>query len=171
MLHGRKAFKAHPKLCRELLRQEVFFISEKINNLFLILFSLNNLSMADEKKAYFAGGCFWCVEEAFEQTSGVIKVKSGYTGGHVKNPTYEQVTYKNTGHYEAVVVYDPKKISYDQLLDIFENIDPYDAKGQFTIKDLVIYLQFSIKMMMRKNAFENSKKRLKSQMLLTLRHI
>ena len=92
--------------------------------------------MADEKKAYFAGGCFWCVEEAFEQTSGVIKAISGYTGGYVKNPTYEQVTYKNTGHYEAVeVVYDPKKVSYDQLLDIFwKNIDPYDAQGQFCDK-------------------------------------
>ena len=85
--------------------------------------------MAEEKKAYFAGGCFWCVEEAFEKTPGVLKAISGYTGGDLKNPTYEQVTYNETGHYEAVeVIYDPKVISYDQLLNVFwKNIDPYDA--------------------------------------------
>ena len=112
--------------------------------------------------AVFAGGCFWCVEEAFEQTSGVIKAISGYTGGHVKNPTYEQVTYKNTGHYEAVeVTYDPKKISYEQLLDIFwKNIDPYDAQGQFCDKGSSYLTAVFYQNDEEKNAFEESKKRL-----------
>ena len=129
---------------------------------FLILFSLNNLTMADEKKAYFAGGCFWCVEEAFEKTDGVKEVKSGYTGGHVKNPTYEQVTYEETGHYEAVeVIYDPNKISYDQLLDVFwKNIDPYDAKGQFCDKGSSYLSAVFYQNDDEKKAYEESKKRL-----------
>ena len=129
---------------------------------FLILFSLNNLTMADEKKAYFAGGCFWCVEEAFEKTDGVKEVKSGYTGGHVKNPTYEQVTYEETGHYEAVeVIYDSNKISYDQLLDIFwKNIDPYDAKGQFCDKGSSYLSAVFYQNDDEKKAYEESKKRL-----------
>ncbi len=83
--------------------------------------------------AQFAGGCFWCIEADFEKQEGIIRVTSGYTGGQLKNPTYEQVTYKNTGHYEAIEVeYDPSIISYQQLLDIFWlHVDPFDAKGQF----------------------------------------
>ena len=135
---------------------------KRLITFFLIIISLNNLSMADEKKAYFAGGCFWCVEEAFEQTSGVIKAISGYTGGHVKNPTYEQVTYKNTGHYEAVeVTYDPKIVSYEELLDVFwKNIDPYDAQGQFCDKGSSYLAAVFYQNDDEKNAFENSKKRL-----------
>lgn len=84
-------------------------------------------------KATFAGGCFWCVEEAFDKVNGVISTTSGYTGGHVPNPTYEQVTTGRTGHFEAVqVVYDPNVVTYDALLDVFwRNIDPLDAGGQF----------------------------------------
>jgi len=121
--------------------------------------------MADEKKAYFAGGCFWCVEEAFEKTDGVKEVKSGYTGGHVKNPTYEQVTYEETGHYEAVeVIYDSNKISYDQLLDIFwKNIDPYDAKGQFCDKGKsyrsVIFYENENQKKIIDNSFKNLQKK------------
>lgn len=83
--------------------------------------------------AIFAGGCFWCTEAAFDGTPGVLSVTSGYTGGHVPNPTYEQVSTGTTGHFEAVrVEYDPAKISYQQLLDIFwQNIDPTDSLGQF----------------------------------------
>ena len=116
--------------------------------------------MADEKKAYFAGGCFWCVEEAFEKTDGVKEVKSGYTGGHVKNPTYEQVTYEETGHYEAVeVIYDSNKISYDQLLDVFwKNIDPYDAKGQFCDKGSSYLSAVFYQNEDEKKAYEESKK-------------
>jgi peptide-methionine (S)-S-oxide reductase len=86
--------------------------------------------------ATFAGGCFWCVEEAFEKVPGVLRAVSGYTGGSVDRPTYEQVSSKATGHYEAVqVTYDPKKVSYPQLLDWFwRNIDPVDAAGQFCDK-------------------------------------
>jgi methionine-S-sulfoxide reductase len=83
--------------------------------------------------ATFAGGCFWCVEEAFEKVPGVISAVSGYTGGTVPNPTYRQVTYEETGHAEAVrVTYDPGKVSYEQLVDWFwRNIDPTQAGGQF----------------------------------------
>jgi methionine-S-sulfoxide reductase len=83
--------------------------------------------------AIFAGGCFWCIEPPFDAAEGVVKTTVGYTGGHVANPTYEQVTRKKTGHYEAIeVAYDPAKTSYEKLLTIFwKNIDPTDAGGQF----------------------------------------
>jgi peptide-methionine (S)-S-oxide reductase len=85
------------------------------------------------RSAIFAGGCFWCVEEAFDHVDGVVETISGYTGGIVPNPTYEQVSAHNTGHAEAVRVrYDPKRISYADLLGVFwRNIDPLDAGGQF----------------------------------------
>lgn len=83
--------------------------------------------------ATFAGGCFWCVEEAFDKVKGVIKTTSGYTGGHLANPTYHQVTGGGTGHTEAVqVLFNPAEVSYEKLLDIFwHNIDPTQANGQF----------------------------------------
>ena len=87
----------------------------------------------DYKTAIFAGGCFWCMEKPFEKHDGVIEAVSGYTGGHVDNPTYEQVSKGGTGHYEAVkITYDPAKISYKDLLEIFwKNIDPFNPNGQF----------------------------------------
>ncbi|HYO48082.1 MAG TPA: peptide-methionine (S)-S-oxide reductase MsrA, partial [Gemmatimonadota bacterium] len=83
--------------------------------------------------ATFAGGCFWCMEEAFDEVSGVVSTTSGYTGARVENPTYEQVSSGNTGHIESVqVIFDPKVVSYDQLLPTFwHNIDPTDDGGQF----------------------------------------
>lgn len=83
--------------------------------------------------AIFAGGCFWCMEYVFERLPGVIEVVSGYTGGEVKNPTYEQVSTGNTGHYESVLVkYDATKLSFERLLEVFwKNIDPIDPDGQF----------------------------------------
>lgn len=83
--------------------------------------------------ATFAGGCFWCVEEAFDAVEGVERTISGYTGGHVEDPTYEQVSGGGTGHIEAVlVVYDPRVVSYEDLLDVYwRNVDPTDAGGQF----------------------------------------
>lgn len=86
--------------------------------------------------AVFAGGCFWCTESDFEKLEGVRSAVSGYTGGHTKNPTYKEVTYKNTGHYEAVKVdYDPEKISFQELLDHYwTTIDPFDPRGQFCDK-------------------------------------
>jgi peptide-methionine (S)-S-oxide reductase len=94
------------------------------------------VAMAQESKATFAGGCFWCMEPEFAALPGVSKVTSGYTGGQVKNPTYEQVSSGATGHVEAIeIVYDPAKTSYQQLLDIFwQNIDPLDEYGQFCDK-------------------------------------
>jgi peptide-methionine (S)-S-oxide reductase len=88
---------------------------------------------AEQAKALFAGGCFWCVEAAFQEQSGVTGVISGFTGGTLANPTYSG---NHEGHFEAVeVTYDPKLISYQQLLDLFwHNIDPFDNEGQFCDK-------------------------------------
>ena len=87
-------------------------------------------------EAVFAGGCFWCVESDFEKVPGVIEAVSGYTGGTTDNPTYKEVTYSETGHYEAVkVIYDPARVSYEELVDyFFRTIDPTDARGQFCDK-------------------------------------
>jgi peptide-methionine (S)-S-oxide reductase len=84
-------------------------------------------------KATFAGGCFWCMVPPFDRLDGVLSVTSGYTGGNVPNPDYEQVSTGETGHAEAVeIVFDPSRISYQQLLDIFwENIDPLTDEAQF----------------------------------------
>jgi peptide-methionine (S)-S-oxide reductase len=83
--------------------------------------------------ATFAGGCFWCMVHPFDQLPGVISVTSGYTGGTKKNPTYEEVSSGTTGHAESVdVVYDPAKVSYEKLLDVFwHNIDPLAKDRQF----------------------------------------
>src|SRR3954451_10943407 len=86
-----------------------------------------------QEKAIFAAGCFWCTEEAFEKVPGVVSAVSGYVGGTVKNPTYEQVSSGRTGHAEAVeVTFDPAKVSYDKLLDVFwVNHDPTVTNRQF----------------------------------------
>jgi len=86
-----------------------------------------------QAKAYFAGGCFWCMEEVFEQVEGVVSVVSGYMGGTVANPRYEQVSGGSTGHAESVEVsYDPAKVSYQKLLDVFwRNVDPITPNAQF----------------------------------------
>lgn len=91
---------------------------------------------ATTDRAYFAMGCFWCAEADFEKIPGVVEAVSGYAGGTTQNPTYNQVTGGNTGHYEAVrVTYDPAKVSYRELLAVFwRNIDPLDAIGQFCDK-------------------------------------
>jgi peptide methionine sulfoxide reductase msrA/msrB len=85
------------------------------------------------EKATFAGGCFWCMEDAFKKLEGIIDVVSGYTGGHKKNPTYEEVCSGKTGHYEAIqITFDPSKTSYEKLLEFFwKNINPTDEDGQF----------------------------------------
>ncbi len=86
--------------------------------------------------AIFAGGCFWCMEPPFDKLDGVLSTTSGYIGGHVKDPSYKQVSAGRTGHAEAVqVIYDPAKVSYDELLAVFwRNIDPVDGKDQFCDK-------------------------------------
>ena len=83
--------------------------------------------------ATFAAGCFWCAEADFEKVPGVVDAVSGYTGGRAADPTYEQVSAGRTGHREAVqVIYDPGRVSYQRLLDVFwRNVDPTDAGGQF----------------------------------------
>ncbi|MDX6153136.1 peptide-methionine (S)-S-oxide reductase MsrA [Marinococcus sp. PL1-022] len=88
------------------------------------------------EQATFAGGCFWCMEPPFESRPGVVSVISGYTGGEEKNPTYDEVSSKETGHQEAVqITYDPEKISYEDLLQIYwRQIDPTDDEGQFVDK-------------------------------------
>jgi peptide-methionine (S)-S-oxide reductase len=85
------------------------------------------------ERATFAGGCFWCMEPPFEKISGVASVTSGYTGGQKVNPSYEEVSAGGTGHAESVdVVYDPAKVTYAQLLDVFwHNVDPTQGDGQF----------------------------------------
>ncbi|WP_273715374.1 peptide-methionine (S)-S-oxide reductase MsrA [Leuconostoc mesenteroides] len=85
------------------------------------------------KTAIFAGGCFWCMVQPFDSLDGIEKVRSGYTGGHVENPTYEQVLTHTTGHTEAVKIwFDSEKISYRELVEIYwEQTDPTDAMGQF----------------------------------------
>ena len=108
---------------------------KKVLIIFTFLFHFN-LNAVENKKVYFAGGCFWCMEESFDQLNGVVKSISGYSGGKTKNPSYKEVIYKDTGHVETIeITYDPKKISYKQLLDTFwKNIDPFDKYGQFCDK-------------------------------------
>ena len=106
---------------------------------FIIFFFLININFsysAQKGKAYFAGGCFWCVEESFEKLNGVEEVISGYSGGTTENPTYKEVTYGKTGHFEVVeVIYNKEIITYEELLKNFWlNIDPFDAYGQFCDK-------------------------------------
>ena len=103
----------------------------------LILFSCitletSNMSQNTEK-AYFAGGCFWCMEPPFEALDGVLEATSGYMGGETENPTYEQVSMGNTGHAEVVEIeYDPNIITYSELLEVFwRNIDPTALNYQF----------------------------------------
>lgn len=88
---------------------------------------------AKTAKATFAGGCFWCVEADFDKVEGVISTTSGYIGGKVANPTYQQVSRGGTGHAEAVeIVYDPDRVSYEKLLEVFwHNIDPFAKDRQF----------------------------------------
>ena len=131
-----------------------------------LLFTLINPVKAVEKnKAYFAGGCFWCVEESFEKLKGVEEVISGYSGGKTENPSYKEVTYGNTGHFEAVeVIYDEKVISYKELLKNFWlNIDPFDAYGQFCDKGYsyrsVAFYQNEIQKELIENEIEDLEKR------------
>ena len=105
----------------------------------IITFIISFITAAEanqKSKAYFAGGCFWCMEESFEKLSGVEKVISGYSGGTTENPTYKEVVYGKTGHFEVVeIIYDKEIISFKELLNIFwKNIDPFDKYGQFCDK-------------------------------------
>jgi len=99
----------------------------------MVELSATAVEAAEPAKAYFAGGCFWCMEEAFEAVEGVVSVVSGYIGGATVNPTYDEVSGGGTGHAESVEVrYDPAKVSYRHLLDVFwHNVDPLTPNAQF----------------------------------------
>ena len=155
--------------------------------LIIILFNLNTFnslsgtltvtsggSKNEYKKAYFAGGCFWCMEESFDKVKGVIKSISGYSGGHVKNPTYKQVIYKDTGHVEAIeVYYNPKLTSYEELLKVFwVNIDPFDANGQFCDKGKsyrsVAFYQHTKQKKLIENSITSIEKKFDKKKIVTL---
>lgn len=116
-----------------MLKRNIFLIIVEAIIMFL---TIENVTAAKLEKATLAGGCFWCMVPPFEKVEGVEKITSGYTGGHTKNPTYEEVSSGKSGHFEAIeIIYDPKKVSYDMLLDIFwQQIDPTDDSGQFIDK-------------------------------------
>src|SRR5262245_45201031 len=120
---------------------------------------------AAQETAIFAGGCFWCEETAFVGVPGVISVTSGYTGGQTKNPTYEQVSAGSTGHAESVqVVFDPAKISYAQLLEVFwHNIDPTQKGGQFCDHGTQYRSAIFYKDENQRKAAEESKRKLEEQ--------
>jgi len=121
------------------------------------------------EKATFAGGCFWCMEPPFENLKGIKDVISGYTGGHVENPTYEEVCTGTTGHAEGVeITYDPKQISYDALLDVFwHNIDPTDAGGQFADRGDQYRTEIFYHSQAQKKAAETSKAKLDAAKIFT----
>ena len=101
-----------------------------------IVLCFSSAAYAETKTAVFAGGCFWCMEKPYDEIEGVLRSTSGYTGGIKETATYEMTSTGKTAHYEAIEIeYDPDKVSYETLLDIFwKNIDPFDDKGQFCDK-------------------------------------
>jgi len=134
----------------------------------IIFFLISSISFANSpnfEKAYFAGGCFWCMEESFENILGVSKVISGYSGGTSKNPTYKEVTYGNTGHFEVIeVIYIPEVVSYGKLLEEFWiNIDPFDAVGQFCDKGYSYRSVAFYQNDKQKNLIENSIKEIEKK--------
>ena len=124
-------------------------------------------------EAYFAGGCFWCMEDFFEKVKGVEEVISGYSGGKLENPTYKEVTYGNTGHFEvAKIIYDENIINYKKLLYLYwQNIDPFDSAGQFCDKGLsyrsVAFYQNQNEKREIENSIKNIEKRFKGKKVVT----
>ena len=134
----------------------------------IIFFLISSTVFANSpnfERAYFAGGCFWCMEESFENILGVSKVISGYSGGTSKNPTYKEVTYGNTGHFEVIeVIYIPEVVSYEKLLEEFwVNIDPFDAVGQFCDKGYSYRSVAFYQNEKQKNLIENSIKEIEEK--------
>ena len=121
-------------------------------------FSSNTASSKNINEAYFAGGCFWCMEEFFEQVNGIEEVISGYSGGSSENPTYKEVTYGNTGHFEvAKIIYDEDIITFKEVLNFYwKNIDPFDSAGQFCDKGLSYRSVAFYKNQKEKNEIKNS---------------
>ena len=147
---------------------------KKIFAIILAIFLSSNVSDSKTiKEAYFAGGCFWCMEESFESIKGVEEVISGYSGGKSKNPTYKEVTYGNTGHFEAVkIIYDENIINYKGLLNIYwKNIDPFDSAGQFCDKGFsyrsVAFYQNQNEKKEIENSIKNIEKRFEGKKVVT----
>jgi peptide methionine sulfoxide reductase msrA/msrB len=150
---------------------KLFFISIQvlITGIIIVWGLLMNNPTSQLKKqeqnmqtAVFAGGCFWCLEPPYEQLQGVAEVNAGYTGGTVKNPTYEQVSSGKTGHYEVIqIIYDPAKVSYQQLVEIFwQQIDPTDADGQFVDRGSQYHTAIFYANEQQKKVAEKSKEKL-----------
>lgn len=120
---------------------------------------------ADRATATFAGGCFWCMVAPFDGLPGVLSVASGYSGGQKKNPTYEEVSSGTTGHAESIqVIYDPAKVTYEQLLDVFwHNIDPLSANGQFCDRGTQYRSAIFYRDEGQRNAAEGSKRKIEEQ--------
>lgn len=116
----------------------------------------------EHEKATFAGGCFWCVQEAFDSLPGVIATVAGYTGGSRESPSYEEVCTGETGHVEALqILYDPQKITYEKLLSVFwHTIDPTDQEGQFADKGKQYRTKIFYHNEKQKHLAEESKKKL-----------
>ena len=133
--------------------------------IFLLLTTTSFANSPNFERAYFAGGCFWCMEESFENILGVSKVISGYSGGTTENPTYKEVTYGNTGHFEVIeVIYIPEVVSYEKLLEEFwVNIDPFDAAGQFCDKGYSYRSVAFYQNEKQKNLIENSIKEIEKK--------
>ena len=133
--------------------------------IFLLLSSTSFANSPNFERVYFAGGCFWCMEESFENILGVSKVISGYSGGTTENPTYKEVTYGNTGHFEVIeVIYIPEVVSYEKLLEEFwVNIDPFDAAGQFCDKGYSYRSVAFYQNEKQKDLIENSNKKIEKK--------
>ena len=133
--------------------------------IFILISSTSFANSPNFENADFAGGCFWCLEESFENILGVSKVISGYSGGNTENPTYKEVTYGNTGHFEVIeVIYIPEVVSYEKLLEEFwVNIDPFDAVGQFCDKGYSYRSVAFYQNDKQKNLIENSIKEIEKK--------
>lgn len=129
--------------------------------------SSNSAAVAEDNlaTATFAGGCFWCMEKPFDALEGVVSTISGYTGGTVENPSYEQVSAGGTGHVEAVqITYDPAQIDYDDLLSVFwQNVDPLDNRGQFCDKGNQYRAKIFVQTEQERQLAEESKQALASR--------
>ena len=147
---------------------------KKIFAVILAIFLNTSISYSKNiNEAYFAGGCFWCMEDFFEKVKGVEEVISGYSGGELENPTYKEVTYKNTGHFEvAKIIYDKNILNYKKLLNLYwQNIDPFDSAGQFCDKGLsyrsVAFYQNQSEKREIENSIKNIEKIFKGKKVVT----
>ena len=131
----------------------------------VIFFNTNSILAKNLNETYFAGGCFWCMEDFFEKIKGVEEVISGYSGGKIVNPTYKQVTYNNTGHFETTkIIYDEDIVKYEELLNLYwKNIDPFDSNGQFCDRGLSYRSVAFYKNNIQKNQIENSIKKIEKK--------